>query len=296
MARARGSRGAATAQPGDHGFACASPCSPSRQRRRLCVRRLVPGIQRIRRQHPAGDDGVARPARSAASWPERVLPTWRVPPAGSRTHDSSARRSWHSLRWRYSEAPPSLAGLPRMDGSSCPVARPCSPSRAAGTVIGRTVALGPAFACGALFLIGVRSAAAGRLLGVDHRGWSAVDDRRPGSGRSEPGRRDVLGGSAARRTPPRQPHVVAVGRRRGDLRRSGRPVRASGVAGSARAQADDWATELQLAAAWGLSAERQTFARDLHDVVSHAVGFIARDPGAAEVAGPPEWDPGSRCE
>ena len=35
-----------------------------------------------------------------------------------------------------------------------------------------------------------------------------------------------------------------------------------------------------------VSAERQTFARELHDVVSHAVGLIAVQSGAAEVAWP----------
>src|SRR4029079_10667409 len=58
------------------------------------------------------------------------------------------------------------------------------------------------------------------------------------------------------------------------------------VAGSARAQADDRETELQLAAASAVNAERRTFARELHDVVSHAVGLIAVQSGAAEVAWP----------
>jgi signal transduction histidine kinase len=41
-----------------------------------------------------------------------------------------------------------------------------------------------------------------------------------------------------------------------------------------------------LATASAISAERRTFARELHDVVSHAVGLIAVQSGAAEVAWP----------
>ncbi|HEU5484430.1 MAG TPA: histidine kinase [Microlunatus sp.] len=58
------------------------------------------------------------------------------------------------------------------------------------------------------------------------------------------------------------------------------------VAGSARAHADDREAELQLAAATAVSAERRTFARELHDVVSHGVGLIAVQSGAVEVAWP----------
>jgi signal transduction histidine kinase len=63
--------------------------------------------------------------------------------------------------------------------------------------------------------------------------------------------------------------VVRLGRRR---------------AGASRSRADARETELRSATVSAVNAERQTFARELHDVVSHAVGLIAVQSGAAEVA------------
>lgn len=58
------------------------------------------------------------------------------------------------------------------------------------------------------------------------------------------------------------------------------------TATDSRTMADARDAELRLAASVAVTAERHTFARELHDVVSHAVGLIAVQSAAAEVAWP----------
>jgi signal transduction histidine kinase len=57
-------------------------------------------------------------------------------------------------------------------------------------------------------------------------------------------------------------------------------------ADSARSQADRTAAEHDAAAATAVHSERVTMARDLHDVVSHALGVIVLQAGAAEAQYP----------
>lgn len=57
-------------------------------------------------------------------------------------------------------------------------------------------------------------------------------------------------------------------------------------AGAARAAARSRERELAAAAQSAVEAERVTFAREIHDVVSHAVGVIAMQAAAAEVSWP----------
>jgi signal transduction histidine kinase len=52
--------------------------------------------------------------------------------------------------------------------------------------------------------------------------------------------------------------------------------------------------ELQRAADTAVSAEREMFARELHDVVSHAIGLIAVQTSAAEIAWPTDPDGAER--
>jgi len=163
---------------------------------------------------------------------------------------------------------------------------------AASTIIGRTVAPGTAaFACGALFLIGVPLGASVEggfwvLITVGGLLWTAA---------SWVGRSwwNLAGGVFLAVTS--TAHVWVLSRDSvtlwllvvGVATCGGLVVRfARWVARSARARADVRETELQMATASAVSAERRTFARDLHDVVSHAVGLIAVQSGAAEVAWP----------
>jgi len=190
-----------------------------------------------------------------------------------------------------------LAGIeslvyPRMDGVELSWMSTLFTIAAAGTIIGRTVAPGTAaFACGALFWIGVPLGApveGGFWVLITVGGLLWMIGARVGTSWW-----DLAGGLflAVGSTG----HIWLLSRDNvtmwllivGVAICGGLVVRfARRVAGSARAQADDRETELQLAAASAVTAERRTFARELHDVVSHAVGLIAVQSGAAEVAWP----------
>ena len=190
-----------------------------------------------------------------------------------------------------------LAGIeslvyPRMDGVELSWMSTLFTIAAASTIIGRTVAPGTAaFACGALFLIGVPLGAPVEggfwvLITVGGLLWT-IGARVGTSWWDLAGGLFLAVGSTA--------HIWLLSRDNvtmwllivGVAICGGLVVRfARRVAGSARAQADDRETELQLAAASAVTAERRTFARELHDVVSHAVGLIAVQSGAAEVAWP----------
>ena len=162
---------------------------------------------------------------------------------------------------------------------------------AASTVVGRRMAPGvAAFACGGLFLVAILLAAPVEggfwtLITVGGLVWTI--------GSRGSGWLDLAGGLFLVVTGSVQAWLLSRGNLGtwliivgaaicgGLIVRLGRRL-----AGSSRALADVRETELRLAATVAVSAERQTFARELHDVVSHAVGLIAVQSGAAEVAWP----------
>ena len=251
----------------------------------------VPGLQRIRRHTQLATTelrrqlGLLRTAESGAA-------DAASPPAGGRNTPSVQPAD-------LTLAVPALllAGIeslvyPRMDGVELSWMATLLTITAASTIIGRTVAPGTAaFACGALFLIGVPLGApveGGFWVLITVGGLLWTIGARVGTSWW-----DLAGGlfSAIGSTA----HIWLLSRDNvtmwllivGVAICGGLVVRfARRVARSARAQADDRETELQLAAASAVSSERRTFARELHDVVSHAVGLIAVQSGAAEVAWP----------
>ena len=161
---------------------------------------------------------------------------------------------------------------------------------ASATVIGRTVALGPAaLACGTAFavgsLVGAPVVDGFWLLGsVGVLVWSVL---------ARPGIRPLELGSAAQlatavivtREIDSKDNVVVAGMILLVAAVAGlvfRLIRSSGDAAAVRS--DELEQDLRTATATAVGAERITFARELHDVVSHAVGLIAMQAAAAEVS------------
>jgi signal transduction histidine kinase len=190
-----------------------------------------------------------------------------------------------------------LAGIeslvyPRLDGVELSWISILLTLVAAGTIVGRTIAPGTAaFACGVLFSIGISLGApveGGFWVLITIGGLLWVIGSRVGSAWW-----DLAGGLflvisstahvwlLSRDSLGMWLFIVAVASCGGIVVRF-----AHRVARSSRALADDQEIELQAAAASAVNAERRTFARELHDVVSHAVGLIAVQSGAAEVAWP----------
>jgi signal transduction histidine kinase len=190
-----------------------------------------------------------------------------------------------------------LAGIeslvyPRMDGAELSWMSALLTVTAAGTIIGRTVAPGTAaFACGALFLVGVPLGAPVEggfwvLITVGGLLWT-VGSRAGTSFWDLAGGVFLAIGSTTHIWLLSSDNITMWLLIIGVSTCGGLVVRfAHRVAGSARARADGRETELHLAAASAVNAERRSFARELHDVVSHAVGLIAVQSGAAEVAWP----------
>lgn len=259
----------------------------------------VAGIQRIRHHTQVATSelrrqlGLLRAPEDAAAVPS--LPA------------AAHRHAWSFPRHDRVIAVPAVAVAtvesvvyPRIEGVDMSWVSTLLTLLAASSIVSWRVAPGAAAcACGAMFLAGI-------LLDAPVRGgfWSLITVGgllwTIGS-RARSGWSDVAGGvflmvsSSVQMWLLTRPNlgvwlvVVGVASCGGLVVRLARRV-----AGLSRAQADVRETELRSAAVSAVSAERRTFARELHDVVSHAVGLIAVQSGAAEVAWPA--DPGATRE
>jgi signal transduction histidine kinase len=181
---------------------------------------------------------------------------------------------------------------PRIDGVQLSGTSVLLTVAAAGTIVGRSTAPGAAaFACGGVFLAGIGLDAPIEggfwvLITVAGLLWSI-------GSRAGCGWVDLAGGVFL--VVASSVHIAALSPENlilwlvvaGVASCGGLVVRpAMRLASSTRRLADNRETELRAAAACAVSAERQSFSRELHDVVSHAVGVIAVQSGAAEVAWP----------
>lgn len=259
----------------------------------------VPGIQRIRHHTQVATSelrrqlGLLRAPEGAAAGPS--------PPAVAHRHAwSLPRRDRVITVLAVAVATVESVVYPRIMGVEMSWVSFLLTVLAASTIVSWRIAPGAAAsACGALFLAGV-------LLDAPVMGgfWSLITvggllwtiGSRPGSGSSDLARGVFLVVSSSvqmwlltRENLGVWLVVVGVASCGGLVVRLARRV-----AGSSRARADVRETELRSAAVSAVSAERRTFARELHDVVSHAVGLIAVQSGAAEVAWPA--DPGTTRE
>ncbi|HEY5783325.1 MAG TPA: histidine kinase [Microlunatus sp.] len=251
----------------------------------------VPGIQRIRHHTQVATSelrrqlGLLRTPQSAAT---DVSP----PPVSQGRIRSLAGRDFVVAALAVTVAAIESVVYSRLEGFELSWVSFLLTVLAASTIIGRRIAPGAAaFACGGVFLVAIVLGAPVEggfwgLIAVCGLLWTIAS--RVGSSWL-----GLAGGSFLMVIGTIQSWMLSRSNMSIGLVMAGVAIcgglvvrMARHLAGSSHALADMRETQLRSAAAVAVSAERQTFARELHDVVSHAVGLIAVQSGAAEVAWP----------
>lgn len=250
----------------------------------------VPGIHRIRHHTQVATSELRRQLGLLRAPDEGAEPP--SPIAGGRGGWSVPRPDGLIALLAVVVATVESIVYPRLEGAEASRATFLLTVLAASTVVGRRAAAGAAAgACGVLFLLAILLEAPLRggfwaLISVGGLLWTISSQPRRGAAGVVGGAFLVVASSVEMWVMSRENLgvwlvvvvLVCLG---------GVVVRvARALAASTRARADRHAADLRAARAAAVSAERGTFARELHDVVSHAVGLIAVQSGAAEVAWP----------